>query len=239
LDITPAPRRTALNAIQAVLFDLDGTLADTAPDLAHALNAVLEEQGRDPLPYEHIRSHVSQGGAALVRLGFGADLGRGRFEALRARFLEHYQSRLCVGTRLFPGMAQVLESIERQGLAWGVVTNKPTWLTDPLITALDLTRRAGCIVCGDTTEQKKPHPRPLLHACQCLGLAPARCLYVGDDPRDVQAGKAAGMSTLVARYGYIHAGTDPAQWDADGCIDTALDLLAWLRRPAVSAKALG
>jgi phosphoglycolate phosphatase len=239
MDVTPAPHRTALHTIQAVLFDLDGTLADTAPDLAHALNALLEGQGRAPLPYEHIRSHVSQGGAALVRLGFGADLDGERFEALRARFLEHYQSRLCVNTRLFPGMAQVLESIERQGLAWGVVTNKPAWLTEPLMTALDLTRRAGCIVGGDTTEQKKPHPRPLLHASQCLGIAPTQCLYVGDDPRDVQAGKAAGMSTLVARYGYIHAGTDPAQWGADGLIDSAPDLLGWLPPPAVSGEALG
>lgn len=238
MDATLAPRRIAQDAIQAVLFDLDGTLADTAPDLARALNALLREQGRAPLPFDHIRARVSQGGAALVRLGFGADLDGQRFETLRARFLEHYQSGLCVATRLFPDMAQVLESIERRGLAWGVVTNKPAWLTDPLMGALELTGRAGCVVCGDTTEHKKPHPLPLLHACRCLGLAPARCLYVGDDPRDVQAGKAAGMATLVARYGYIHHASDPAQWGADGLIDSARELLDWLPPPAVSGKAL-
>ncbi len=239
MDTTPAPRRAARNAIQAVLFDLDGTLADTAPDLARALNALLREQGRAPLAFDHIRARVSQGGAALVRLGFGAELDRERFEALRARFLEHYRSGLCVATRLFPGMAQVLETIERRGLAWGVVTNKPAWLTAPLIQALDLTRRAGCIVCGDTTERKKPSPLPLLHACRCLGLAPARCLYVGDDPRDIEAGRAAGMTTLAVRYGYIHPTSDPAEWGADGLIGHARELLDWLPPPALPGEALG
>jgi len=221
----PAP---AACDLRAVLFDLDGTLADTAPDLGEALNRLLQEQGRPPLPYERIRAHVSQGGAALVRLGFGTELDGPRFEALRSRFLALYQNGLCARTRLFPGMTEVLDGIEAQGMRWGIVTNKPAWLTDPLVCALGLSGRAACVVSGDTTGQRKPHPEPLLHACRTLDLRPKQCLYVGDDPRDIQAGNAAGMTTLAAGYGYLPEGSDPTRWAADGVISAVAELRHWL-----------
>jgi phosphoglycolate phosphatase len=217
-----------MRAIDTVFFDLDGTLADTAPDLAYALNTVLQENGFDPLAYESIRHHVSQGGSALIRLGFGSDLEEANFTRLRIRFLEIYRANLCVQTRLFPGMHTILDYIEQYGMKWGVVTNKPAWLTDPLIRALALDQRAACIISGDTTNQKKPHPRPLLYACELVNCPPQLGLYVGDDPRDIQAGKAAGLTTLVARYGYIHQDHSPEQWGADGIIETVTDLLNWL-----------
>lgn len=215
-------------SIKTVLFDLDGTLADTAPDLAYALNTVLQENGFAPLAYESIRHHVSQGGAALIRLGFGSDLEETNFARLRNRFLDIYRTNLCVQTRLFPGMHTMLNSIEQNGMKWGVVTNKPARLTDPLIRALSLDQRAACIISGDTTDQKKPHPKPLLHACQLVNCPPQLGLYVGDDPRDIQAGRAAGLTTLVARYGYIHQNHAPEQWGADGIIETVAELMNWL-----------
>lgn len=214
--------------ITTVLFDLDGTLADTAPDLAYALNRLLEDSGLDPLPYEHIRSHVSRGGAALIRLGFGDNLDEKYFPQLRSRFLEIYKSNLCVQTRLFPGIQSLLTHIEHNDLKWGVVTNKLAWLTDPLIQALGLDHRATCIVSGDTTDKKKPHPKPLLHACKLSNSLPQSCLYVGDDPRDIQAGNAAGMTTLVARYGYIPEDQSPEKWGADGIIEMVTELMNWL-----------
>lgn len=213
---------------RGVLFDLDGTLADTAPDLADALNRLLVEQGRNPLPFDDIRCHVSRGGAALVRLGFGTDTAPGDFETLRARLLELYDRRLCVRTRLFPGMGDVLGTIERAGIRWGVVTNKPARFTEPLMDRLELAHRATCVVSGDTVDQRKPHPKPLLHACGVMDVAPGSCVYVGDDPRDVQAGNSAGMQTLVAGYGYIPPDSDPTTWGADGRIGHASDLLSWL-----------
>lgn len=216
-------------AIETVLFDLDGTLADTAPDLAYALNTLRQEHERGPLPYPHIRGHVSRGGAALVRLGFGEDLDEDAFQRLRSRFLEIYAANLCVKTRLFPNMRDILREFEASGIKWGIVTNKPAWLTDPLVEALGLARRAVCVVSGDTTDERKPHPKPLLHACELANSDPLCCLYVGDDPRDIKAGNAAGMTTLVARYGYIREEEDPQRWGADGIIDEITELLAWLK----------
>ncbi|MCP4408279.1 MAG: HAD-IA family hydrolase [Gammaproteobacteria bacterium] len=217
-----------------ILFDLDGTLADTAPDLAFTLNTILEEQGLAALPLQTIRSHVSQGGAALIRLGFGENLDEIAFQRLRNRFLKLYATHICVNTRLFPEMDRVLTHIEDQGMKWGVVTNKQAWLTDPLMAALRLDQRASCIVSGDTTSERKPHPKPLLHACEVANSLPQHCLYLGDDPRDIQAGNAAGMTTLVARYGYIHADNSPEQWGADGIIDDIAELLDWLRSAPAS-----
>jgi phosphoglycolate phosphatase len=225
-----------MQQINTVLFDLDGTLADTAQDLAFTLNKLLAEKGLPPLPYECIRSHVSQGGAALIRLAFGNDLDQGVFQHLRSRFLNDYASNLCVKTRLFPEMDDVLRHIEDNDLKWGVVTNKQAWLTDPLLKSLGLDRRAACIVSGDTTDKKKPHPKPLLHACKITNTAPGCCLYLGDDPRDIEAGNAAGMTTLAVRYGYIHESSSPEQWGADGIIDNITELLDWLR-PSLSPQA--
>ncbi len=212
----------------SVLFDLDGTLADTAPDLALALNRLRKEEGLAPLPYELIRAQVSHGGTALLRLGFSCEPGDPGFVALRQRFLELYQKDLATHTRLFPGMDVVLETLERQGIGWGVVTNKPSWLTDPLMEQLALAKRAGSIVSGDTLPQSKPHPAPLLHACRQMEVSPANCLYVGDALRDIEAGRAAGMETLVALFGYLGNEDRPEQWGADGMVETPLDILSHL-----------
>ncbi len=213
-------------AIKTVLFDLDGTLADTAPDLAYALNGVLAEQGRAPLPLGTIRPAASHGGIALIRCGFGE--GHPEEEALRLRLLAIYRANIARETRLFPGMAEVLAEIETRGLNWGVVTNKPAWLTEPLLEALGLSRRAACIVSGDTCEQRKPHPQPVLHACQQAGAEARECLYVGDAQRDIEAGRRAGARTLAALFGYIGKDDRPQDWGADALIEQPGEILAWL-----------
>lgn len=216
--------------IRTVLFDLDGTLADTAPDLADALNRVLVEAGREPLPYERIRPEASYGGKGLVQLGFGVGPEDARFEGWRARFLECYAENLCARTGLMPGMVAVLDTLERRGLNWGIVTNKPAFLTDPLVAQLGLSRRAACVVSGDTTANSKPHPEPMLHACAAAGSRPHECLYVGDAERDVRAGRAANMKTLAARFGYIRPDDRPEDWGADAVIDAPMDIVNWLER---------
>jgi phosphoglycolate phosphatase len=217
-----------ISGIRTVLFDLDGTLADTAPDLAYALNALLREQGRAPLPFEVIRPAVSHGATALVKLGFSLDPAEPLFAALRERLLSLYQQHLARETRLFPGMPELLVELERRGLHWGVVTNKPAFLTQPLMAALGLHARAACIVCGDTTANKKPHPEPMLHACRLAGSTAEQCLFVGDAERDIRAGRTAGMATLVALFGYISPEDQPQSWGADGLITEPAAVLPWL-----------
>ena len=217
------------NSIKHVLFDLDGTLVDTAPDLAFALNRALVRRGREPLPFEVIRPSVSLGGAALVKLGFGLDMTDPEFTPVRDEFLAIYRDNLATRSRLFPGMEQVLDRLEQTGVSWGIVTNKPAWLTDPLMQALQLDARTPCIVSGDTLKQRKPHPAPLLHACNLLQCEPHETVYIGDDRRDVAAGTSAGMATLVASYGYIAPGEEPRTWGADGFIDSPEDILPWIR----------
>ena len=213
----------------ALLLDLDGTLLDTAPDMGGALNLLRAEHGLEPLPAAAIRPVVSHGAMRLVALGFPGAAGEA-FEALRQRFLELYAANLSVGTRLFAGFDDVLATLEARGLPWGIVTNKPGWLTDPLLAALGLDRRAACAVSGDTVAERKPHPLPLLHAAQLLGIPPRQCVYVGDAERDIQAGRAAGMTTLVAAYGYIAASEDPLQWAPHGVVRAPEELLHWLGR---------
>ncbi len=205
-------------AIDAVLFDLDGTLADTAPDLTRALNAVLAEQGHPPLPLERVRPQVSHGGRALIRLGFGLEPDDPRGEPLRQALLRHYQGDICRDTRLFSGMETLLWRLERAAIPWGVVTNKPGWLTRPLLQGLGLEARAGCVVSGDSLPQSKPHPAPLLHACHELGAAPGRSWYLGDARRDIEAARAAGCHSLVALWGYLDGADRPCEWGADGCV---------------------
>jgi phosphoglycolate phosphatase len=212
----------------AVLFDLDGTFADTAPDMAHALNLLLHAHGRPPLPFASVRPHVSHGGRAMVRIGFGLEPGEEGFEALRREFLEIYAANLVRETAPFPGMLELVSALEGRGIPWGIVTNKPAWLTDPLMETLELDRRAACIVSGDTAARAKPHPDPLLHACRLIRRGPADCWYVGDSERDVAAGIAAGTGTLVALFGYLGVGEDPAAWGADGMIREPLEVLDWL-----------
>jgi phosphoglycolate phosphatase len=212
----------------ALLLDLDGTLLDTAPDMAGALNALLREEGRDPLPLPTIRPHVSHGSQALVQLGFGARDGA-EFERLRRRFLDLYYDDLAThGTCLMSGFDAVLARLEQRGVPWGVVTNKPGWLTDPLMEQLGLRARAGCIVSGDTVAERKPHPMPLLHAASRIGRPPEDFLYVGDAERDIVAGRAAGMRTVAVRFGYLADGEDPAAWNPDGIVDSPAELLDWL-----------
>ena len=182
--------------IKSVLFDLDGTLIDTAPDMAAALNRILEQESLDPLPIEQIRPHVSRGGLALTKLAFDAHRDADEIEPLRQRFLDDYRQNIARHSRLFEGFEEVLKLFHPHDMPWGVVTNKPGWLTDPLLADLKLAQRAACVVSGDTLEQRKPHPAPLLHACKLIGTTPQQCLYVGDAERDIKAGHNAGMPTL-------------------------------------------
>jgi N-acetyl-D-muramate 6-phosphate phosphatase len=219
-----------MRTIRTVLFDLDGTLLDTAPDLADALNAVLAENHRPPRSFQDIRGVVSHGGMALIRLGFELDESHPDFQPLRQRLLALYRDNLSRKTRPFPGMGEVLDQLDRRGYTWGVVTNKPGWLTEPLLKDLGLYERTACIVSGDTLETRKPHPAPMLHACKQTGSKPEHCVYVGDAERDVEAGRNTGMRTLVALFGYFQAHDRPQEWNADGLIHAPLELLDWLTR---------
>lgn len=214
-----------------ILFDLDGTLLDTAPDMARALNRLRQEEGYPALPFEAIRPMVSHGSPGLIKLGFGRAPDDVEFEILRQRFLHLYASDLAVKTALFPGMENVLQQLEANAIPWGVVTNKPAWLTEPLLRALRLWEWAACVVSGDTLAQRKPDPAPLLYASRQVGVAPECCIYVGDAERDVQAGKSAGMKTLVACFGYLGEADRPEIWQADGLIDKPEELFAWLDFP--------
>jgi phosphoglycolate phosphatase len=207
----------------AVLFDLDGTLADTAPDLAGAMNRLRAARGLDPTPYEVLRPVASAGARGLIGAAFGLKPGDDGYDELRDTFLANYESALAVDSRLFDGVAALLAALESRGIRWGIVTNKAARFTDPLVPLIGLAH-ASCVISGDTTPHAKPHPAPLLEAARRLGLAPEQCWYVGDDLRDVQAGKAAGMATVAAAWGYCgHA--EPATWDASALIGLPLDLL--------------
>jgi 2-phosphoglycolate phosphatase len=214
----------------AVLFDLDGTLIDTAPDMAAAMNTLRVEHGLEPLPFLAIRPFVSHGANALVRLGFPLAPDE-EFTRLRERFLALYRENLARDTGLFAGTGEMLAALESAGIPWGIVTNKPTWLTEPLLDELELRARVGSLVCGDTFPERKPHPRPLLHAARVLGVGAESCLYVGDAERDIIAARAAGMRSLVARFGYIGPDDDVVAWAADGLIDSPLEVLDWLGGP--------
>jgi 2-phosphoglycolate phosphatase len=213
--------------LRAVLFDLDGTLLDTAPDMVGALNALRREEGLAPLPYDLVRSAVSHGAARVVKTGF-PDADAEGAAALQRRFLEIYRGALSQGTRLFPGMDGVLDTLAGRGLKSGIVTNKAAWLTDPLLEQLGLRARFDCVISGDTLAERKPHPLPLLHAAKLAGVVPGECVYVGDAERDVQAAHAAGMAALVANYGYLRTDEDSTAWGGDGYLEQALDLLGWL-----------
>jgi phosphoglycolate phosphatase len=215
-------------AVDAVLFDLDGTLADTAPDLAAALNRVRVERGLASLPIAALRPYASHGARGLLAAGMGVGPDHATYETLRAAFLDHYATALCVESTLFAEVAALLDVLEARAFRWGIVTNKAERFTAPLLDALGLAARAGAVVCGDTTPHTKPHPAPLLLAARRLGVAPERCVYVGDAQRDIMAGAAAGMPTIVARYGYLEPQDEPMDWPAEGIIDSPAALLHWL-----------
>jgi 2-phosphoglycolate phosphatase len=211
----------------AALFDLDGTLLDTAPDMAFALNALRFECHLPELPFAPIRAQVSNGAAAVLRVGF-PDVDQQQFEPLRGRLLQLYRQHLARETRLFPGFDRVLAQLDAHRIPWGVITNKPAWLTEPLLQQLQLFDRAACVLSGDSLPVNKPDPLPLVTAAQRIGIEPARCLYLGDALRDAQAARAAGMTSLGARFGYIPTGDDISNWPVDAWIDTPSELLAWV-----------
>ncbi len=212
--------------IKAVLLDFDGTVADTAPDLGHALNRQRTNRNLDPLPIELIRTQASAGARGLLGLGFNIKPDDNGYQAMRDEFLDFYMQRLCHDTCLFPGMAALLEQLDTRMIPWGIVTNKPARFTHPIMLQLDLQKRAACIICGDETTHQKPHPEPLLAASKKIEIKPAECIYLGDDLRDVKASRAAGMIPVVAMYGYLGNDTPPETWGAKHLIDHPQDLLS-------------
>jgi len=225
----------ALPAPRAVLFDLDGTLADTAPDLAAAVNWMRERRGLAPTPYALLRPTASAGARGMIGAAFGLAPGDDGYEDLRLEWFERYQSNMAVDSTLFDGVPALLDGLGAAGMAWGIVTNKPMRFTDPLVPMIGLAH-AGCVISGDTTPHAKPHPAPLLEAARRLDIAPGDCWYVGDDLRDIEAGRAAGMVTVACNWGYCGA-IDPATWGADFLLDTPHDLLRMLRQLAGAARA--
>ena len=219
--------------LDAVLFDLDGTLADTAPDLCGAVNILLSEEGRPQLPFSRLRPHTSRGVRGLLGEGFGIEPAHPDYARLAARFLEIYAGRLCELSTLFDGIPALLDTLETRGIAWGIVTNKRARYTNPLVAALGLSPRTPCVVSGDTTAEAKPSPLPILHACAVLGCVPQRTLYVGDDRRDIIAGQAAGTLTAAVSYGYLGDSGPPHSWGADFIADHPADLASYLFRSGV------
>lgn len=207
-----------------ILFDFDGTLADTAPDLAAAANQQRTRRGLEPLPYETLRPVASQGARGLLRVALGLKPGDDEYEPTRLQFLEDYAASSTVHSKLFPGIEALLADIRRRGLSWGIVTNKVTYLTLPIVEHLNLTRDSAVLVCGDTTAHAKPHPLPLQHAAREAGFATDRCVYVGDDLRDIQAAHAAGMPAVAAAYGYVGEDDDIINWEAETCANTPAEL---------------
>ena len=214
--------------MHCALFDLDGTLADSAPDLAAALNRVRADEGLKPVDPTVLRGHSSSGARGLLLSGMQMTREHPRYLELRDSFLAHYANVLADATHLFDGVAAMLDALEARGLRWGVVTNKAMRYTGPVTAALGLAQRAAVIVGGDTTPHPKPNPAPLLHAAEAIGISPSQCVYVGDDLRDIEAGRDAGMATLVARWGYMGVDAEPDRWPADGWLDVPGDLVAWL-----------
>lgn len=215
-------------ALRLVLFDLDGTIADTAPDLAAVANRQRQERGLAPLPLDDLRPLASHGARGLIGRALGIAPPSPEYEALRQQFYAWYDDALCVHTRLFPGVPETLAVLEQRGILWGIVTNKIRRFTDPLVAALDLQGRAACVVSGDTTAFTKPHPEPLRHAMRACGIDATAAAYVGDDRRDIESGRAAGMRTVIAAYGYLGEGPDTAAWGADLAIDQPPDLVRWI-----------
>lgn len=222
-----APRRVA-GKVTSVLFDLDGTLADTAPDLAYALNQQRLKRGMPELSVADLRIHASSGARGLLQQGFGIRPEDAGYLAMRDEFLDIYERNLARSSALFPGVSSLLDEIEDRGLAWGIVTNKAERFTFPLLRALRLINRASCVICGDTTLHAKPHPAPLIEALSRIRATSDECLYVGDDERDVQSGHAAGMKVVVVRYGYLGNGRPPEEWGTDLFVDTPEELGAIL-----------
>ena len=212
---------------RAVLFDFDGTLADTAPDLAAAVNRMLKDQGQEPLPLERLRPFASAGARGLVHAAFGVKPDDSDYKALRQMFLDFYAERVCHHTKLFPGIAELLAELRARDIRWGIVTNKATHFTEQICLSLKL--QPDCLACGDTTPHLKPHPASLLHAAGQLKLPPASCWYLGDDLRDMKAARAAGMRPIAVEWGYHHPDSGaPGSWEAEAVIAHPMDLMRHL-----------
>ncbi len=216
---------TGGGSVKAVLFDLDGTFADTAPDLAAALNHTRSTRQLPPLPFEVLRPQASHGSPGLLKTGFGIEPGAPDYNALRDIFLEHYASNICRNTILFNGIKELVDCLEGNNIPWGIVTNKPHVYTVPLMQALGYADRAACMISGDTCANAKPHPEPMLKACEIIGVAPEYCLYLGDDLRDMQAANAVAMRGVIANYGYIAADAQTNNWGAHALINHPMELL--------------
>jgi len=214
--------------VRGVLFDLDGTLIDSAPDLAGAANRLRGDHGLPPLPLAQLRPMVGSGARGMVGVAFGVAPGDARFEPLRDAFLAHYEAGLLERTHPFDGVDAMLAELETAGIPWGIVTNKATRFTLPIVAGLGLAGRAAVVVCGDTTPHSKPHPEPLLHAARAMALAPESVVYVGDDLRDAQAAKAAGMAMVAATWGYLGLGEPVHSWGADVLLEVPQQLPGWL-----------
>lgn len=214
--------------IQAVLFDLDGTLIDSAPDLGAAADQMRTARGLAGLPMADYRPMAGAGARGMLGVAFGITPDSPEFPALREEFFQNYERRMLLHTQVFDGVADLVQSLEKRSLAWGVVTNKSARFTEPLTAAMPLFGNARAIVSGDTTAHAKPHPEPLFEAARRVGVPPERCVYVGDDERDIIAGRAAGMRTVAATYGYMGVQADARLWQADAQIDSPLALLKLL-----------
>jgi len=212
----------------AVLFDLDGTRVDSAPDLAGTANDMLLRRAREPAAYERLRLHAGSGARGMLGAAFGIAPGHADYEALRQEFLAHYATRLLRETRAFAHALALLDALDSRRVPWGIVTNKAVHLAEPIALALGLLPRAAALVGGDSTPHTKPHPAPLLEAARRMGVSPQACVYVGDDHRDVKAGRSAGMGTLAAAWGYLGPGEPPDDWGADAVIDHPGQVLHWL-----------
>ena len=222
-------RLPSSGGFEAVFFDLDGTLVDTAPDMVAILASMQDAREQQQLPYEVARNSVSNGALGLLRLGF-PDAGDDELQELLAEYLGSYKNALCVNSEVFPPLRDLLNTFTENGRVWGIVTNKPQRMTDPLLAQLDIARHAVCAISGDTLAERKPHPAPLLHAAQLANVAPENAIYVGDASRDIEAGRAAGMATVAVGYGYISANDDPNEWGADEFAADTMTLMTLLLR---------
>lgn len=219
-----------MKQIRAVLFDLDGTLVDTAPDLTYALNLLRQERDLPELPVSTIRSIANLGSKAMLKKAFDLEETDANYPLLRSKFFSLYQNHILDSTQLFPNVKKVLAFLEERDIPWGIVTNKLTKHAHVLLKGLALHPKTDCVICGDTLAKSKPDPLPITHACQLLKVNPAECLYIGDAATDVIAGKAAGTQSLVALYGYIHHQDNPLEWQADGYVNEPIEIIEWLEQ---------